>query len=113
MSFFAIACEAVVGRLHYGGAPSTKCCAYPTASEQLGILVSFPCSLSVVVSAAFSTCVFVFLRHKATTTDNMVIFGEQPEYKQAGSVYPVVQTFQRWVFQSGGEGGREAVFLQC
>ncbi|QCD86291.1 hypothetical protein DEO72_LG3g812 [Vigna unguiculata] len=43
----------------------------------------------------------------ATTTDNMAILGEEAEYKQAGCVYSIVQTLQGWVFQSGGEGGRE------
>jgi len=99
VSFFVIACEANVGRLHYRGTLSIKCCAYPTASEQLGIFASFPRSWSVVVSATFSTCIFVFLRHKATTTNNMVIFGEQAEYEQAGCIYPIVQTFQRSIFK--------------
>ena len=68
MSFFTIACEATVGRLHHGCTPSIKFCAYPTAFEQLGILASVSRSLSAVIPATFSTCVFVFLRHKATTT---------------------------------------------
>jgi len=42
----------------------------------------------------------------------MAILGEEAEYKQAGCVYSIVQTLQGWVFQSGGEGGREVVFLQ-
>jgi len=75
-------------------------------------MLGLSCPLSGVVSAAFSPSIFILLRHKAPTTDNMAIFGEQVKYKQVGRVYAIVQTFQRWVFQSGGEGGREVVFPQ-
>ena len=112
VSFFVTACEVATRRFCYGGAPPIKCSAYPTASEQLGVSAGLPCPLSVVVFAAFSPYVFILLWHKATTTDNMAIFSEQAEYKQTGCIYWIVQTLQGWVFQSGGEGGREVVFLQ-
>ncbi|QCD86590.1 hypothetical protein DEO72_LG3g1114 [Vigna unguiculata] len=74
----------VVIRLCYGGASPIKRGTYSTASEQMGVLVGLLCPLSIAVSTSVSSCIFILLRHKAPTTDNMAILGEQAEYKREG-----------------------------
>jgi len=43
----------------------------------------------------------------------MAIIDQPSEHQQIGRLLPIFQTFQGWIFQGCGEGGRREVFFEC